>query len=194
MNTIENNIENTIIINKSKFITLLIKINNVNNVKMKIDEIKNIYKDATHYCYGYIVDNNKKASDDSEPNGTAGIPILSILEKNNLNNILCIVVRYYGGTKLGTGGLIRAYSRSVKEALNKVNIKEIINAVIVDLLFNYEDEKKIINILNNVIINDKIYNDKISYNTIIPINDLDNILEKLKDINIDIEIKDNVEI
>lgn len=194
MNTIKSNVEDTIIINKSKFITLLIKVDNVNDVNINLDEIKKQYKDATHYCYGYIIDNNKKASDDGEPNGTAGIPILSILENNNLNNILCIVVRYYGGIKLGTGGLIRAYSRSVKEALGKATIKEIINAVIVNLYFNYEDEKKVINIINNVIINDKIYNDRISYNITIPINNLDDILKRLDSINIDIEKKNNVKL
>ena len=97
------NIENTITINKSKFITNLISVNNIDEINYNLNIIKNKYKDATHNCYAYIINNNKRFSDDNEPSGTAGLPILDCLEKNNLNYVLCIVTRYFGGIKLGAG-------------------------------------------------------------------------------------------
>ena len=83
MFTIENNSSKEIIINKSRFITELIKIKNVDEVNNYLEEIKNKYKDATHYCYAYIIDSICKSSDDGEPGGTAGVPILQVLQKND---------------------------------------------------------------------------------------------------------------
>ena len=108
---------NTIIINKSKFIALIYYIDNINEINNLLDKVKKEYKDATHYCYAYILDNSEKANDDGEPTGTAGLPILNVLKKENLNHVLCIVVRYFGGIKLGAGGLIRAYSNATKEVI-----------------------------------------------------------------------------
>ena len=95
------NIENIIIINKSKFITNLFFVNNLDEVDYYLTSIKSKYSDATHHCYAYIINNSKRFSDDNEPSGTAGKPILDCLEKNNLNYVLCIVTRYFGGIKLG---------------------------------------------------------------------------------------------
>ena len=105
MKTIKNNLSNEIIIKNSRFICLLIKINNI-DISDILNNIKLSYPKATHYCYGFIYNNYKKSSDDGEPTGTAGNSILFVLEKNNLNNILCVVIRYFGGIKLGAGGLI----------------------------------------------------------------------------------------
>ena len=112
MFTIENNVSNEIIINKSRFICYLFKVDNLYDVKKYIEEIKLEYKDATHYCYSYIIGNVKKAFDDKEPSHTAGLPMLNVLENKKLDNILAIVVRYFGGTKLGAGGLVRAYTEA----------------------------------------------------------------------------------
>jgi uncharacterized YigZ family protein len=193
MKTIEKEIESTIIIDKSKFITILSKIQTEEDVKNKLKEIKNKYKNANHYCYGYIIGSIKKASDDGEPNGTAGIPILNVLENNDLNNILCIVVRYFGGIKLGIGGLIRAYSNSTKEALKKVQLKKIIEGIIIKITFDYKDENSILKIINNYQINNKKYDENITYEVILPVNEI-NIIDKLKNITISIEEKDNVNI
>ena len=108
----------TIIINKSKFICELIYINNENEIIKRLNTIKNKYKDATHYCYAYICDNVKRFNDDGEPGGTAGMPILNVLENNNLNHVLCVVIRYFGGIKLGAGGLVRAYSDVTLQAID----------------------------------------------------------------------------
>ena len=145
MFTIKENLENKIIINKSIFITKLIKIKNVNDFNEKMKEIKNEYKYATHYCYAYIIDNYKKESDDGEPKGTAGIPIMETLDKFKLNYVLCVVIRYFGGIKLGAGGLIRAYRKSVSNVLNsnKEKIIELIDGCILRISISYNQQKKI---------------------------------------------------
>ena len=163
MKSIKNNVNNTYIINKSKFICYLYKVDNLDDINNYIDKIKKEYKDATHHCFAYILDNIKKFSDDNEPGGTAGMPILNVLENNNLNHILCIVVRYFGGIKLGAGGLVRAYTKSVTEALNNTEIKELIKGYKITIEFDYDDTKKIDNLLKNSNIINKKFNDKVIY-------------------------------
>ena len=111
MFSIENNLDNTIIIKKSKFITKLYKINNINEINNILYNLKKEYKDATHVCYAYILNEIEKCSDDGEPNKTAGLPILNVLKKNQLNYILAVVIRYFGGTLLGSGLLTRTYTK-----------------------------------------------------------------------------------
>ena len=154
MRTISHDVGNEIIIKKSKFICHLYRVNDIENINNKIDYINNKYRDATHNCYAYICGNLKKMSDDKEPSGTAGMPMLNILEMNNLNNILVIVTRYFGGVKLGANGLVRAYADSVKEALNLVNIITLTKGYLVEIEFSYDKIKQIDYILkNNKIIN-----------------------------------------
>ena len=130
-------------IKKSKFITLLFNVSSLDEINTHLDQIKKEYKDATHYCYAYKVNNLKKASDDGEPSGTAGAPILEVLDKKDLNNILCVVVRYFGGIKLGAGGLLRAYSTSVREAIDHNEIVNYIESYIVKISTNYDNKKRI---------------------------------------------------
>ena len=92
MKTIKDNIKNELVIKNSKFITLLLKIDS-SNIKDILEEIKKEYPKATHYCYAYIYNEIKHSSDDNEPTGTAGLPMLNVLEHENLNKILCIVIR-----------------------------------------------------------------------------------------------------
>ena len=186
MNTLVTNKENTIVINKSKFICCLFIINNVDEVYEHLNSIRDKYEDATHYCYAYIIDNLKKCSDDKEPSGTAGLPILNVLEKNELTNVLCIVVRYFGGIKLGAGGLVRAYTSSVVSALNN-NVKKIVKGLEVEILFNYDKVKLIENILKNQITN-KEFNEFITYKFIISYDDYDLIKDKLKDICLKVNV------
>ena len=127
MKTIKENTNNKIIINKSEFICDLIKVYDIEEVKKELEQIKSKYKDANHYCYAYIIDDNKKSSDDGEPGGTAGVPIMESLNSQNLNYILCIVTRYFGGIKLGAGGLIRAYRKAVNGCIKISELRELIN-------------------------------------------------------------------
>lgn len=164
MKTIKENIKNEIIIKNSKFITLLIKITNEKEIKEKLKQVKEDYPKATHYCYTYkIGENIKKASDDGEPSGTAGLPMLNILDKENITNVLAITIRYFGGIKLGAGGLVRAYSNSVKEALNKVSTNELINGYLVTITFPYNKEDEIIKEIEKENIIEKTYLEKITY-------------------------------
>lgn len=186
MNTIITNKESTIIINKSKFICCLYIINDIDEVYTYLNDIRDKYKDATHYCYAYIVDNQKRCNDDKEPSGTAGLPILNVLEKNDLTNVLCIVVRYFGGIKLGAGGLVRAYTGSVVSGLNN-NIKPITKGLEIEILFNYDKVKLIDNILKNNIIN-KEFDEFVTYKFTISYDDYNLIKDKLKDICLKVNI------
>lgn len=164
MYTIAKNEKNELIIKNSRFITLLIKITNKDEVDNYLKEIKKHYPRATHYCYAYkIGENIKKASDDGEPGGTAGMPMLNVLDKEDITNILAITVRYFGGIKLGAGGLIRAYSNSIKEALNKTTTVELIKGVKCELTFPYSKEKEILQQLPKENIINKIYLENITY-------------------------------
>ncbi len=149
MKTIKENVSNTIVINKSEFICELIKIKDFENIKLEYDKLKTKYKDATHYCYAYIFEDKKKSSDDGEPGGTAGIPILDTLNKQNLDYILCVVIRYFGGIKLGAGGLIRAYRKAVSEALNKASFTTLENGYLITVEVSYDKQKEIENLITN---------------------------------------------
>ncbi len=181
MNTIkQDKIEETII-KKSKFISYVFYITSNQEAEEKIKKIKEKYKDATHCCYAYIVDNYEKMSDDGEPGGTAGLPMLALLKKKELTNILGVIVRYFGGIKLGANGLVRAYVSSLNESLID-NITEIIHGYHVIIQFDYSKEKEINYILKNTIINNKKYEDNITYDI-----DIDQVtLDKLKGLSIEI--------
>ncbi len=190
MKTVKENIENEIIINKSRFITLLIKINNLDEIEKNLKEIKKKYKDATHYCYAYIIGNKEKCSDNGEPSGTAGMPILNVLKQNDLTNILCVVIRYFGGIKLGAGGLIRAYSTSASEALNKTNIVNLIKGYKIVIEFNYDNIKQINYLLKDIQIK-KEYGNTITYTFNIKedsLNKIENELSKISKIKLKKEI------
>lgn len=112
-------ITNEIEIKKSRFITYLYNIDNEKDVNNIVENIRKEHKKARHIVYVYKIGNTAKINDDGEPKGTAGMPIFNVLEKNNLNNVLIVVVRYFGGIKLGAGGLFRAYSNSASEIIKK---------------------------------------------------------------------------
>lgn len=119
MFTIDRPYENLIEIKKSKFIAYIYPFSDVESVDNQLSILRKQHKDATHICYAYVLSNPnlEKCSDDGEPDGTAGKPILDIIKKNNLTDILLVVVRYFGGIKLGAGGLVRAYSGAGSEVL-----------------------------------------------------------------------------
>ena len=121
--TILNDESAEIIEKKSKFIANLIHVESIEEAENSIKEIKKRYHDARHNCIAYrVIDDGRiveKASDDGEPSGTAGGPMLNILQKNNLCNIVVVVTRYFGGILLGTGGLVRAYSDATQNVIEK---------------------------------------------------------------------------
>ena len=167
MYIIDKNIKKELIIKNSRFITILLKITDKNEINELITNLKDEYPKATHYCYAYIIDNYKKASDDGEPGGTAGMPILNILEKNDLTNVLAVVVRYFGGIKLGAGGLVRAYSKSVRDTLEEIKLIELEKGTKIKLEISYEEQKNIDYILKNSTITNKDFTNKIIYEVLI---------------------------
>lgn len=164
MYTIDNNSIYELIIKNSRFITLLYKIKTIKEIDKYLNETKKNYPDATHYCYAYIIDNFKKVSDDGEPGGTAGISILKVLENNNLTNVLVVVVRYFGGIKLGANGLIRAYTKCSANAVKEVNLLTLIDGLNIDITFDYSKVKEIDYLLKNITINNKTFDKEITYN------------------------------
>ena len=114
---------------RSKFISFAIPVNTIEDVQCELKTYQKKYFDARHVCYAYILGNDgetSRSSDDREPSGTAGRPILGQLRSQNLTNILLIVVRYFGGTELGAANLGRAYKTAAADALTKAQIKEIV--------------------------------------------------------------------
>lgn len=192
MKTISKNIENEIIINKSRFICKLVKVYSEEDVMNVLNSAKEEYKDATHYCYSYIIDNTERFNDDGEPGGTAGMPILNVLKQNELNYVLCIVIRYFGGIKLGAGGLVRAYTKSASECLNNSTLKELKIGFSIKILFDYDKVKLIDYTLNNIDIKDKTFEDKITYTFDISNENYDKIKEILSSNCNEISISDNI--
>lgn len=168
MKTIKYNITHEYIIQKSKFISMLYQVNNEEEVINILNRLKLEYKDATHICYAYIINNIKRFQDDGEPSGTAGMPILNVLESQKLNLILAVVIRYFGGIKLGAGGLVRAYTTSVVEALENQDLGEIVSGYKVTITFKYNNSKLIDNTLKNYQIINKEFNSEITYIVNIP--------------------------
>lgn len=163
MYIIRNNIDDEQIIKNSRFITRLVKITKKDEVEDILNNVKKEYPKATHYCYAYIVNDYKKASDDGEPGGTAGMPILNVLEKEDMTSVIAIVVRYFGGIKLGAGGLVRAYSSSVRDTLKKAEKILLIEGVQIKITIPYDRQNELNYILKDSEIVDKTFTDKVTY-------------------------------
>lgn len=171
MYSIDNIYENEIVIDKSRFICILYPINDTNNINSIIEKIKLKYENATHYCYAYITSNNQKYSDDGEPSGTAGSPILNVLKNKNLENILAIVIRYFGGIKLGAGGLVRAYTKAVTECIKICKFHEIQSYINLELTLTYENINYIYNLINEKYIKQKDFENFIKLSILMPHNE-----------------------
>ena len=142
-NTIKENASYEIVEKKSKFIGNVFYVESKEEAEKIIKEQKKKYHDARHNCWAYrVLDDNcvtEKSSDDGEPSGTAGAPMLNILSKENIVNTLVMVTRYFGGILLGTGGLVKAYSESTKLALEQAKITKIEEGYIYKIEINYSD-------------------------------------------------------
>ena len=130
---------------KSRFIATIFPINSKEEAEDTIQRVKKEFWDAKHNVYAYILPNNiSKYSDDGEPQGTAGLPVFTVLNKKELVNVLVVVTRYFGGVLLGKGGLIRAYSESVKNVLEKAKIYEIIEKTYIEIECEYSIKDKLL--------------------------------------------------
>ena len=163
MYTITKDVQSELIINKSRFITFIYRVKSVSEINQILSNLKNNYKDATHYCYAYVINNIKKASDDGEPSHTAGRPMLNVLENKKINNVLAVVIRYFGGIKLGAGGLVRAYTNAVSSALKSASLTPVINELKIRIEFRYEDINKVNYLLRNYKITYKEFSQNVIY-------------------------------
>ncbi len=166
---------NTIVIEKSKFITYLKPVKSEEEYKEYLKEIKKKHYDATHVCSALSLKDIKRSSDDGEPSGTAGVPMLNVLTKKGIENTCALTVRYFGGIKLGAGGLIRAYGSSVSEALDKATllIDEIYNKY--QIILSYELANKVDNFLfNNTLKLEKEYDELVTISYVLKDDSLNN--------------------
>ncbi len=124
---------------KSEFIGYLCPADTEEKALAFIEEIRSMHRKATHNCYAYIVRENNAArhSDDGEPSGTAGVPIYEVLRKEGLTDVCCVVTRYFGGILLGAGGLVRAYTRGAKDAVDSAEIKLMAQAELFEITADY---------------------------------------------------------
>lgn len=172
------------IINRSRFICYLYPANTADEAAELLKQIKKRHYDATHHCYAYILGETgatAKNNDDGEPAGTAGAVIYEVLKKNELTNTLAIVVRYFGGIKLGAGGLIRAYGGTVAKAIetvNKIKIEKTISLTIeVDYAFYDQIEKNL-----EPFQTEKIFSDKVIIKLKVPENRNESLTRELTNI------------
>lgn len=189
--TILTEVENLIVIEKSKFLGYLFPCDSKEVANEILENLRNQHAEATHVCYAYIINDDNvllyKSSDDGEPSQTAGAPILNVIKRNNLTNVLCAVVRYFGGIKLGAGGLVRAYSNSAVEVVNKSTIVTLVDAYKGKFTFPYDKINFIDKFFetNNIEIVNKEYDLEVSY-TVITYNkeDVSNIMNKISYLNV----------
>ncbi|MGZ9411745.1 YigZ family protein [Staphylococcus epidermidis] len=172
------------VISKSRFIAYIKPVSTENEAKAFIDEIKTKHKDATHNCSAYTVGpemNIQKANDDGEPSGTAVIPMLEILKKQEIHNVCVVVTRYFGGIKLGAGGLIRAYSGAVRDVIYDIGRVELREAIPVTVTLDYDQTGKFEYELASTtfLLREQFYTDKVSYQIDVVKNEYDAFIDFL---------------
>ena len=151
-------------INKSRFICYLERVNNEDEAKAYIKKIKKLHPKANHHCHAFIIDQDlQRSNDDHEPSGTAGLPMLQVLRQNKMDYICAVVVRYFGGILLGSGGLIRAYSKSVSTTLDNAILYETITYQRYKLNIDYSFTNTVEFLLKETILEHKDYQDIVSY-------------------------------
>ncbi len=177
---IQNEVIDDFIINKSEFITYLKRVESEDEAKEYIDEIKKLHPKATHHCQAFIIDENiQRSNDDGEPSGTAGIPMLEVLRKRNMELIVAVVVRYYGGIQLGAGGLIRAYSKGVNDALNSADLYDVLIMKKFSVSVDYQYADQINHLLSNLTILDTQYEMKVTFTFLNETNELNDMIQEI---------------
>ena len=151
-----------IVIEKSRFIATAINVDSVEQAQEFIASKRKKYFDATHNCYGYIIGDKAKFSDDGEPQGTAGMPIYECIKNSKIDHVCVVVTRYFGGIKLGAGGLVRAYSGSCAEALKTATKVHMTDCTIAEVVVDYSLLKGLRKVLlGKVVEKDVVWEDKV---------------------------------
>jgi len=193
--SIKNRTSNEIIEKKSRFIADAGIVTCEEEARMFIDEIKSRYREASHHTYAYMIGKKVPAarySDDGEPHGTAGLPILDVIRGNGLTDTIIVVTRYFGGTKLGTGGLVRAYSKSASDCLALAGMVRYVPGEIIKIKTDYHYLGKIKNHIDKCgynVINEE-FASHVIINTLIPGTESDSFKTKITDLtNAAVEIE-----
>lgn len=184
--TVWGHTETLLVEKKSKFIANVFPTDNEEDAFMHLAEIKKKYSDATHNVYAYVIDENNifRYSDDGEPGGTAGMPVLDTIRKEGLVDVLVVVTRYFGGTLLGTGGLVHAYSASAKQGLTDAGIITRILCNIVEIKTDYNLSGKVQYKIasENYILEDTIYDNEVTFKVCCKIEDTQKFIDEVIDI------------
>jgi uncharacterized YigZ family protein len=186
--TVKNEGQHEIVIEKSRFIAHIARATTEEEAQEFIQKIKKEHNSATHNCSAYLIgetDNIQKANDDGEPSGTAGVPMLEVLKKRELKDTVAVVTRYFGGIKLGAGGLIRAYGKSVSEGLNHIGVVERQLQQIVHITVDYTLLGKMENELRNSVypIKEMNYMEKVEIQMYVPIKEKETFKEWIIDLS-----------
>ncbi len=184
--TVKGETENLIVIERSKFICNIAHVEDETQAKSFIETIRKRHSLANHNCYAYIADDKgliQKFSDAGEPQGTAGLPMLDVLKNKKIYKTVAVVTRYFGGIKLGTGGLTRAYGGSVVECLAKAEILDMQPSVFVNVYPDYDGYSKLLKMISNenIAVIDTVFEDKITVKLSIKEMFVQSFIEKLID-------------
>lgn len=167
--------EHLLLEKNSEFLTFLHPVDNRDAAMAWVAHYRACYPDANHVCWAYIIGNTRQPqtqafSDDGEPGGTAGKPMLHVLTERELGNCLAVVVRYFGGIKLGAGGLVRAYSNAVSQAASKAELRIVSPSVELKIVVSFAFEARLRQLLQqyNAALDDVVYSDKVAVKVSLP--------------------------
>jgi len=181
---VKNQARTETVINKSRFIGTSFSCSSEEEARKIVEQIRKEYSDATHNCYAFIFDtlgNGMRYSDDGEPQGTAGLPILEVIKNKGLVNTGVVITRYFGGVKLGAGGLVRAYAGAAADVLNNSEIVEMCEGVIFNVIVDYTLSNVIEKSFGNALILSKEYSEVITYQLIVKKEQYQDLSSKITD-------------
>lgn len=172
---------------KSRFLGKIIPVETEEEALAFIEKTKKQYWDARHNCYAYIIGEHcecVRCSDDGEPSGTAGKPMLEVLQNQELRNVAAVVTRYFGGTLLGTGGLVRAYTQATQEALKEARIATMTPVAIMTIQTDYNAIGKIKYVLaqEDITIQNEEYTVDVVVTAAVPLTEMDSLIKKLTEV------------
>jgi len=186
----KNSVIEELIVNRSRFICYLAPSSSIEQAKVFLKHVQQLHPQASHHCYAYLAERADSRqyygfSDDGEPSGTAGKPMLTVLQGHGVGEICAVVVRYFGGTKLGTGGLQRAYSGSVRQALALLTSKIKIPMVSRTLACQYSQINDVLHVIEKLggLVIEQVFSDGINLQVKLPEDNLDIIVKKIKTIS-----------
>lgn len=150
-NTVFTEVKTEYVEKRSRFITTLRHCENESEANAFLEEMRSKYWDATHNCFAYSVEEGRlcRFSDDGEPHGTAGKPMLDVVLGSSVTNIAVVVTRYFGGVLLGTGGLVRAYSKSVQDCIAAAEVYKMIPSTVCSITCEYTDHGRLVNLISS---------------------------------------------